>query len=115
MTETLSIVLVLIASVISAVGSLFFKKGSKGVSRNIIKLLKNSFLMYGFFMYLASSILYILALRGGELSVLYPLISTTYIWSSLFAVYFLREKMNRFKWMGVILIMIGVMLIGIGS
>ena len=114
-TQLWAIVLVLVVSVIGAVGSLFLKKGSKTVSKNIFKLIKNDMLLIGVLMYAITVPIYIIALKGGELSVLFPIVSTTYIWSSLLAMYFLNEKMNKFKWMGIFLIIIGVMFIGLGS
>lgn len=115
MTEVTAIILVLLTSVLSAIGSLFLKKGSKKISRNFLSIFKNKMLLFGMFMYAVSVPPYIIALKKGELSVLYPLVATSYIWSSLLALYFLKEKMNKFKWIGIFLIIIGVMFIGIGA
>ena len=115
MVELITIALVLFASILSAIGSLFLKKGSKKLSKNILKVLKNEMILIGMIIYAVSVPPYLIALKRAELSVLYPLVSTTYIWSSLLAVYFLKEKMNRFKWIGIFLIIIGVMFIGIGA
>jgi uncharacterized membrane protein len=60
-------------------------------------------------------LLFIPALKGGDLSVLYPFVALAYIWVSLLSVKFLGEKMNKFKWLGIALIIIGVSFIGIGS
>jgi drug/metabolite transporter (DMT)-like permease len=74
----------------------------------------NPNLLIGLFFYGIGTVLFIPALKGGELSVLYPLISTTYIWVSLWSMRMLGEKMNSLKWIGVALIMGGVSLIGLG-
>ena len=66
-------------------------------------------------LYELATIVFIPALRGGELSVLYPFISLSYVWVSLLSIKILKEKMNSFKWMGVALIIIGVSFIGFGS
>ncbi len=66
-------------------------------------------------MYGISTIIFIPTLKYGQLSVLYPLVATSYMWTTLVAVKFLGEKMNRFKWIGIILIIIGVSLIGMGA
>ena len=57
----------------------------------------------------------ILSLRGGEVSVLYPIIATSYIWVSFLSIFFLNESMNNFKWLGVTSIIAGIILIGYGS
>jgi uncharacterized membrane protein len=63
-------------------------------------------LLYGI-----STIFFILALRIGELSVVYPLTSITYIFITILSVYFLKEKMNQYKWLGILFIIVGVILV----
>jgi uncharacterized membrane protein len=55
------------------------------------------------------------ALQGGELSVLYPLVSLGYVWVCLLSIRFLGERMNSVKWTGVAFIVAGVALIGVGG
>jgi len=69
----------------------------------------------GLFLYGLSFVFYIFALRKESLSVLYPFVSTTYIWTTFFSIKFLHEKMNVWKWAGLIGIIIGVTFIGLGS
>jgi drug/metabolite transporter (DMT)-like permease len=57
----------------------------------------------------------LIAFRGGELSVLYPLIALSYVWVAILSKIFLGDMMNPFKWAGIIFIMAGVSLIGIGG
>lgn len=109
----LSILLVLLASIIGAFGAIFLKKGSKGFSLNIIDLIKNRSIVTGIILYGLSAIMFVSALRYGELSILYPLVSTTYVWVALFSVRILKERMNQYKWLGIVLIVIGVLTIGI--
>lgn len=115
MTELWALGLVFIATVIGSFGSLLLKFGSKDFNLNIFKLLKNYKLILGLFIYVFTSVLFIIALKGGELSVLYPITSLTYVWISLLSIKYLNEKMNKFKWLGILIIMAGVALIGIGS
>jgi uncharacterized membrane protein len=69
----------------------------------------------GLVLYAIGGILLILSFRGGEVSVLYPIIATSYIWVSFLSIYFLNELMNLFKWLGVFTIVAGIVLIGHGS
>jgi undecaprenyl phosphate-alpha-L-ara4N flippase subunit ArnE len=108
MTELWAIGLVLIAAVVGAFGQLNFKLGSEGLPLKIRAFLGNKHLIIGVILYALNTVIFIIALRGGELTVLYPLVATNYIWTVLLAKKFLNEKINLFKWTGLILIVIGV-------
>jgi len=114
-TELWSILLVFIGTIIGSFGALYLKIGSKDISINIKKLIRNYKLILGFVFYGISSIFFIIALTGGELSVLYPLCAASYIWVCFLSMKFLNEKMNRLKWLGIITIVIGIIFIGIGG
>jgi len=64
------------------------------------------------FAYGLATLIYIPALRGGDLSVLYPIISLSFVAVSLLSVWLLKERMNLLKWIGIVLIIAGVSLIG---
>ncbi|HLC64885.1 MAG TPA: EamA family transporter [Candidatus Nanoarchaeia archaeon] len=114
-TELWAIFVVLVASIIGSVGALMIKKGAAEFSFHPLKLIKNYYVLIGAFLYGIGTILFIPALKHGELSVLYPFVSTSYIWVSILSMSFLGEKMNREKWLGIALIIVGVTLIGLGS
>ena len=59
--------------------------------------------------------LLILALRDGQLSVLYPIIALTYVWVTILSPLFFADLINGFKVAGVALIVLGVSFIGLGS
>lgn len=115
MTSIIAIILVIIATIIGSFGALLLKKGSGEFSLNIIKIINNKNVVFGVIIYVISAIFFLAGLRNGELSVLYPLVATSYIWTSLLSIYFLKEKMNKWKWIGVVLIIIGISFIGFGS
>ncbi len=112
-TSLWAIALTLIATIFGSFGALFLKQGSKTFSFNLTKLLKNYNIILGFFLYGVAYVLLILALKEGKLSVLYPLVSLGYIWISIISIKFLGERMNAWKWVGVVTIICGVSLIGI--
>ena len=114
-TELWAMGLALIATLMGSMGPIFLKKGSAGFGLSLKGLLHNYNLMIGVFFYGLGTVLFIPALRGGELSVLYPLVSTTYIWVSLFSIKMLKEKMNKQKWLGIFIIILGVAMIGVGA
>ena len=114
-TQLWAIGLVIFATLIGAFGPILLKKASAKKLSKISSLMANYHLMGGVALYGIGTILFIPALKGGDLSILYPFVSLGYIWVSLLSVKFLGEKMNRMKWLGVALIIIGVSFIGIGS
>ncbi|HII30057.1 TPA: EamA family transporter [Candidatus Woesearchaeota archaeon] len=115
MAELWAISLVLVSTVIGSVGSLFLKLGSAHTGSGIRSFIFNRRLILGFFLYGLSAALFIPALKGGDLSLLYPLVSLAYIWILLLSVKYLRERINAYRVTGIALIMLGVVLIGAGS
>lgn len=113
MINIVSIFLVLIATFVAALGALLIKKVANQYT--FLKMFYSRFLWLGLFLYGLSFIFYIAALREESLSVLYPLVSMTYIWTTYFSVRFLGEKMNIWKWSGLLGIIAGVIIIGLGS
>ena len=114
-TQIWAIVLVLVATTLGSLGPLFLKKAAGKLTLNIKSILTNKFLFFGLLFYAIGTILFIPALKGGDLSVLYPLVALVYIWVSLLSMKFLKEKMTKLKWLGIALILLGVTLIGLGA
>ena len=114
-TELWAIGMILLADLIGSFGPVFIKKGTATLHRNFWMAIKNKDLLIGIFAYGIATLLFIPALKGGELSVLYPFVSISYILVSFYSIKFLNEKMNKMKWIGILFILIGVTFIGIGS
>ena len=109
-----SMLLVFAASVVGSFGAVFLKMGSAKVSGSIWSF-ANPQLAFGVALYLGSSVFYALGIRGGQLSVLYPLVSLGYIWTILWARLFFRESFTTQKFLGLALILLGVTFVGMGS
>jgi len=114
-TQLWAISLVFLATLVGAFGPILLKKASAKRLSKLSLLITNYELLGGIALYAAGTLLFIPALKGGDLSVLYPFVALTYVWVSLLSVKFLGEKMNKFKWAGIALIIIGVSFIGFGS
>ncbi len=114
-TQLWSILLVILATIVGAMGPILLKKASAKKLSKISTLIKNYELFGGIALYATGTLLFIPALKGGEVSVLYPFVALSYVWVSLLSVRFLGEKMNKHKWIGISLIILGVSFIGIGS
>ncbi len=92
---------------------MLIKSGAGGLTHaNPLGMLTNLPLLAGYSLYAISTVLLVLALRGGELSILYPVISLTYVWVALLSVFILNETLNPFKLAGVAVIVAGVAVLG---
>lgn len=69
-------------------------------------------LFFGYACYGVSTVLLILALRGGELSVLQPVIALTYVWVTILSVLVFHEPVNGWKIAGIAVIISGVTWLG---
>ena len=111
MTLWFSILLTVLGTICAASGQIMLKKASPRMSITINGIIKNPPFLIGLFLYGSSMIFSIVALKGAELSILNPITSLNYVWAAFLSMWFLNEKMNIYKWIGVALIMIGVIVI----
>lgn len=114
-TKLWAALLVLFTTLLTSSAQILYKLGSATLSFNIMSIITNYYLVGGILLYAVGGTLMILSLRGGEVTVLYPIIATSYIWVSWLSIFFLNEKMNVFKWFGVAFIIFGIISIGYGS
>ena len=112
-TKKSAIILALICTLFVAVGQILFKLGSA----KIVDILSffNLSVVGGALAYLLGSILFILALKKGELSVIVPLIALNFVWVGLLSKIYLGEEINLTRWVGIVTIMAGVVFIGKGG
>ncbi|MBI4147955.1 EamA family transporter [Candidatus Woesearchaeota archaeon] len=111
MTKWWAIALVIICTLFTSTAQLFLKFGSA----RLPLLFWNWPLFAGMVLYGVGALLLIVSLKGGDVTVLYPIIATSYIWVSILSMTFLGERMSFLKWAGVFAIMMGICFIGWGS
>jgi len=114
-TENWAIGIVLVSTILTTTAQTLYKIGANKLETNILSIVTNVPLIVGLLLYATAAVLLIIALKGGELSVLYPIIATSYIWVTIISFTLFNESINWFKWTGVILIIGGVSFIGYGS
>lgn len=114
MTQLWAILLAILSGILGGVGVVLLKKGSKRFNLSILQQITNYYIILGVASCGLGMISLLIAFKGGELSVLYPIISIQYIISTFLAVKYLKEKMNLLKWAGITAIIIGIILIGLG-
>lgn len=99
----IGILLMILSSVSVVFGQLFWKLS---YVNSII------YLFYGFVLYGVGAIFLILAIRQGKLSVLHPFLSLSYVFSLIVGNFLLNENISIYRYIGIFIIMIGVVLIG---
>jgi len=105
------LLLTALAAFIGSIGQLEFKRGANNLQFDIKLLLTNYHLIIAVAVYALSTVLYVYALSKQNLSILYPIIATSYIWTLIFAKIFLKEQVGLTSWTGVFFILLGVTLI----
>ena len=106
--------LMLAASFVGSFGAVFLKAGSAKLNNGFWNIF-NVKLAAGVAFFLASSIFFVMGIRRGELSVLYPMVSLGYVWTLLWSRLFFGEAFTRQKFFGLGLILVGVFFVGLGS
>jgi drug/metabolite transporter (DMT)-like permease len=114
-TPVSSMAWVLLGSFIGSFGAVLLKAGARHVKLNLVALLKNWRLAAGVGAYVLSSVFFVLGLRNGELSILYPMVSLSYIWTVFWSKTFFGEKLTSAKFYALGLILFGVALLGMGT
>lgn len=103
------LLLVATCALLGAFGQLFFKLSSGQLTANPISWV-NFKLILGLSLYGFATIGFLFALKHGELSLLYPIIATSYVWVAVLSVLMLGETMFFMNWIGILLIILGVTL-----
>ena len=112
-----AIFLIVVFTIIAAVAQPLFKIGANNLAANMSVggLLTDFPLIGGLALYGLGSILMIWALRYGELSVLYPLISLSYVWVAILSVAIFHDRMTPLRISGIATIIVGVSILGIAG
>jgi multidrug transporter EmrE-like cation transporter len=105
--------LVFCCTLIGAAAQVFMKLGATNIAHpSIMQIITNIPLMLGYCLYGVSTLLLVLSLREGQLSLLYPIISLTYVWVTVLSVLIFKETLNPYKIAGLAIVMTGVAVLG---
>jgi multidrug transporter EmrE-like cation transporter len=115
----LSIALVFICTLLGAAAQILMKNGTQGqsvegVTALVVAIFTNGQLFLGYALYGLSTVALVVALKYGELSILYPVIALTYVWVTALSVMIYGEQINFFKLLGLLTVVAGVAVIGLG-
>lgn len=105
--------LVFLCTIFGVAAQYFLKTSASSLqSGQWVTALMSAGLWAGLVLYGINTGLLILALRDGELSLLYPVISLTYVWVAIMSVTILGETLTLTKIAGIALICFGVAFLG---
>lgn len=109
------LILVFISVFLGAMGQIAMKNGMNGVEINQIfdlpKIVSNTYVWLGLSLYGVSAVFWLVALTRFDVSYMYPLVSMGYVLTAVFAYVFLHESIGVCRWLGILLIICGVLLI----
>jgi multidrug transporter EmrE-like cation transporter len=101
-------------TLLGAAGQILMKlgAGTLGPSNSPLAMLLTPSIFFGYVLYGLMTVLFVFALRDQELSILYPIISLTYVWVAGLSVVFFREPLSGLRILGVLTIVLGVTVLG---
>jgi len=101
----------IVASVIGAFGALYLKKGAQKFR---VKRPINKNVFIGGALFVIGTVFFVLGLRNSPLSFFYPFTALLHLFTVLLGVAVLKEKVTRYRVLGMCCIMLGVILVSIG-
>ena len=107
-----SIYLVFACTILGSAAQLLIKSGMSHFSPHLLALVTNIPLIVGYTLYGINTVMMVVALKNGEMSLLYPIIALTYVWTTLLSYTLLGEHSNLYKNVGILLIVLGVAVMG---
>jgi multidrug transporter EmrE-like cation transporter len=115
-----SILLVFLCTILGAAAQILMKAGSvehphSGALGLLIAIFQNPKLFTGYACYGISTVVLVIALKYGELSILYPVIALTYVWVTGLSVMIYNESLTAWKVAGLSAVITGVIVLGRGN
>ena len=110
------VALVFCCTILGAAAQVLMKTGANHIAHpGPLGMLTNLPLMAGYTIYGISTLLLVLALKDGELSLLYPVIALTYVWVTVLSFLLFHDDVNPWRLAGIALIVTGVTVLGKGG
>ena len=112
--------LVFTCTLLGAAAQILMKGGTQafpyeGLLELLLAIFTNGKLFLGYVLYGISTALLVVALKYGELSILYPVIALTYVWVTGLSVMIYNESLNPWKVVGLLTGVLGVAVLGRAS
>jgi len=116
------LLIMLVAVVALAVGETLLSKGMKLVGRGgdgwaqqAADVIRNGWIWAGLILMIIHVGLYMIALKGADLSLALPLTAASYPLAALLAIFYLKEGVGTARWIGTLVITVGVAIVALGD
>ncbi len=107
--------MVIICTILTTIAQFSFKLGSASLGLSVSSFIFNPHIIIGFISYGLAFALFTAALKFGELSLLYPIWSLSFVWITLVSLIFLNEPVGIQNWIGTMFVIAGISFIGFGA
>src|SRR3989344_6432088 len=104
----LAVIIVLFTTLFTSSAQIFLKLGVEKSSPGIMGTINNNYIIAGLAVYAIGGALALMAFRRGQVTVVYPIFASSYIWVSLYSLYFFGEKIGFFKLAGILTVFTGI-------
>lgn len=114
------LILILTSVLLGVFGQISLKHGMNNLgsleikdifSRKLLSVILEKFVFVGIVFYLIATLIWLVILSKVELSTAYPMLAIGYVIIALLSKFLLNEKLTLLKFIGIILISIGVFLV----
>lgn len=118
----ISIIFVILASAIFGAATLLFKKATMAVGeikvhefkkdfKGKVSKLLNKYMAIAIILQLVAWLIFLMAISRYQVSIIVPVLSTTYIFTAFYCNRFLKEKLSWREMLGILIIIIGVIIL----
>jgi len=107
MTQLKAISLAFLCAFLAATAQIFQKMGGSNLPEITWPIFA------GILIYTIGWIVFITALKEGDVTVIFPIVATSYIIVTIYALVIFNEQISLLRWMGVIFIFVGIAMIGV--
>jgi multidrug transporter EmrE-like cation transporter len=112
-----AVMLIVVCTFLGAAAQILMKLGADHTKAHpgLMGMITNPVLIAGYALYGVVTVLIVVAFKDGELSVLYPILSLSYLWVTALSFFIFHDTLNAYKLIGVTVIICGVTVLGRGS
>lgn len=110
-TKGYALLLMIICTLFTSAAQVFYKFGAA----RLPLIFTNYQLIIGLALYALAAIIFVVALKFGEVTMLYPIIATSYVWVAFLSWWIFGDVINVYKSLGIVAIVAGIIIISVGG
>jgi multidrug transporter EmrE-like cation transporter len=112
-----AVMIIVLCTFLAAASQVLMKMGADYTKAHpgLMGVVTNPLLIAGYGLYAVVTVLIVVAFKDGELSVLYPILSLSYLWVAVLSLLIFHDSLNGYKLIGVTVIICGVGVLGRGA